>query len=149
MDQIGRKMADILGVPKEMELVCFLPVGKPAEAAKRPGKKPFDGDTPVSIALMHMQSTPKKPTEINSTIPEGLEQIILRAMQKEPNQRYQTAGEMIKDMEELKKATRRYAKRQITWFSQKASFFPLLCDRDGEPKRFEEIVNNAQKLFSL
>ena len=52
-------------------------------------------------------------------------------------------------VEELKKATRRYAKRQITWFSQKASFFPLLCDRDGEPKRFEEIVNNAQKLFSL
>ncbi len=67
------------------------------------GKKPFDGDTPVSIALMHMQSTPKKPTELNSTIPEGLEQIILRAMQKEPNQRYQTAGEMIKDLEELKK----------------------------------------------
>ncbi len=67
------------------------------------GKKPFDGDTPVSIALMHMQSTPKKPTDLNSTIPEGLEQIILRAMQKEPNQRYQTAGEMIKDLEELKK----------------------------------------------
>lgn len=67
------------------------------------GKKPFDGDTPVSIALMHMQSTPKKPTELNSTIPEGLEQIILRAMQKEPGQRYQTAGEMIKDLEELKK----------------------------------------------
>ncbi len=67
------------------------------------GKKPFDGDTPVSIALMHMQSTPKKPTEINSTIPEGLEQIILHAMQKEPDQRYQTAGEMIKDLEELKK----------------------------------------------
>ncbi len=67
------------------------------------GKKPFDGDTPVSIALMHMQSTPKKPTELNSTIPEGLEQIILRAMQKDPNHRYQTAGEMIKDLEELKK----------------------------------------------
>ncbi|MBE6888880.1 MAG: Stk1 family PASTA domain-containing Ser/Thr kinase [Ruminococcaceae bacterium] len=67
------------------------------------GKKPFDGDTPVSIALMHMQSTAKKPTELNSTIPEGLEQIILRAMQKEPSQRYQTAGEMIKDLEELKK----------------------------------------------
>lgn len=67
------------------------------------GKKPFDGDTPVSIALMHMQSTPKKPTELNSSIPEGLEQIILRAMQKEPSQRYQTAGEMIKDLEELKK----------------------------------------------
>ena len=67
------------------------------------GKKPFDGDSPVSIALMHMQSTPKKPTEINSTIPEGLEQIVLRAMQKDPAQRYQTAGEMIKDLEEFKK----------------------------------------------
>lgn len=67
------------------------------------GKKPFDGDTPVSIALMHMQTQPKKPTELNSTIPEGLEQIVLRAMQKEPLQRYQTAGEMIKDLEEFKK----------------------------------------------
>ena len=67
------------------------------------GKKPFDGDTAVAIALKHMQSTPKKPTELNSTIPEGLEQIVLRAMQKEPNQRYQTAGKMIEDLEEFKK----------------------------------------------
>ncbi len=67
------------------------------------GKKPFDGDTPVAIALKHMQSTPKKPTEINETIPEGLEQIVMRAMQKEPGQRYQTAGEMIKDLEDFKK----------------------------------------------
>ena len=42
IDQIGRKMADILGVPEHMELVCFLPVGRPAEAAKQPSKKPFD-----------------------------------------------------------------------------------------------------------
>ena len=41
VDQIGRQMADILGVPKNMELVCFLPVGKPAEAIKGPDKKPF------------------------------------------------------------------------------------------------------------
>ena len=67
------------------------------------GRKPFDGDTPVAIALKHMQSTPKKPTEINETIPEGLEQIVLRAMQKEPSARYQTAGEMISDLEDFKK----------------------------------------------
>lgn len=40
-DQIGRKMADILGVPKDMELVCFLPVGKAAEKIKAPAKKAF------------------------------------------------------------------------------------------------------------
>lgn len=67
------------------------------------GKKPFDGDTPVAIALKHMQSTPKRPTEINETIPEGIEQIVLRAMQKDPVARYQTAGEMINDLEEFKK----------------------------------------------
>ena len=41
VDRIGRQMADILGVPQDMELVCFLPVGKAAEAVKVPVKKPF------------------------------------------------------------------------------------------------------------
>ncbi|MBR4038805.1 MAG: nitroreductase family protein [Clostridia bacterium] len=41
VDQIGRQMADILSVPKNMELVCFLPVGKAADAVKAPVKKPF------------------------------------------------------------------------------------------------------------
>ena len=67
------------------------------------GKKPFDGDNPVSIALKHMQATPKRMTEINPSIPEGLEEITMKAMQKEPSKRYQTAGEMIKDIEEFKK----------------------------------------------
>ncbi len=67
------------------------------------GKKPFDGDTPVAIALKHMQTAPKRPSEINETIPEGIEQIVLKAMQKDPSARYQTAGEMINDLEEFKK----------------------------------------------
>lgn len=66
------------------------------------GKKPFDGDSPVSIALMHMQSAAKKMSEINNAIPEGLEEITEKAMQKEPSKRYQTAGEMIRDIEEFK-----------------------------------------------
>ena len=41
VDRIGRKMADILGVPEHLELVCFLPVGKAAEPVKRVMKKPF------------------------------------------------------------------------------------------------------------
>ena len=66
------------------------------------GKKPFDGESPVSIALMHMQSPAKKMSEINNSIPEGLEEITEKAMQKEPSKRYQTAGEMVKDIEEFK-----------------------------------------------
>ena len=52
---------------------------------------------------MQMQSTPKMPREINPDIPEGLEQITMRAMQKNPAQRYQSAAEMLKDIDEFKR----------------------------------------------
>ena len=66
------------------------------------GIKPFDADTPIAVALMHMQSTPKPPRAINNTIPEGLESIVMRAMQRDASKRYQSASEMIKDIEEFK-----------------------------------------------
>ena len=67
------------------------------------GVKPFDADNTVTVALMHMQTEPKPPREINDSIPEGLEEIVIRAMQKEASKRYQSASEMIKDIEEFKK----------------------------------------------
>lgn len=62
------------------------------------GRVPFDADTPVSIALKHMQESPKEPIKINSSIPYAVNQIIMKAMQKDPNLRYQSATEMIKDL---------------------------------------------------
>lgn len=67
------------------------------------GIKPFDADNPVTVALMHMQNEPKTPRMLNDSIPEGLEEIVVRAIQKEPSKRYQSASEMIKDIEEFKK----------------------------------------------
>lgn len=67
------------------------------------GVKPFDGDTPIAVALMHMNSNPKAPRLINDTIPEGLEEIVMRAMHMDSSKRYQSAAEMIKDIEEFKK----------------------------------------------
>ena len=49
----------------------------------------------------------------------------------------------------LKTATRRYAKRQITWFSAKEYAKPIYVEENGKMKTFEEIVNNAKNLFSL
>ena len=66
------------------------------------GKKPFDGDNAVSIALMHMQNEPENPGNINPNIPAGLQEIFLHAMEKEPSKRYQSAAEMIKDIERFK-----------------------------------------------
>ncbi len=50
---------------------------------------------------------------------------------------------------ELKTATRRYAKRQITWFSAKDYVKPLVMDGENGAETFEKIVNNLEKLFSL
>lgn len=66
------------------------------------GKVPFDGDTPVSIAIKQMQIDPERPRAMNPEIPVGLEEVILRAMQKDPQLRYQTAAEMLRDIDEFK-----------------------------------------------
>lgn len=66
------------------------------------GKKPFDGDNAVSIALMHMQDEPENPGNINPNIPSGLMEIFMHAMEKDPAKRYQSAAEMIKDIERFK-----------------------------------------------
>ncbi len=65
------------------------------------GKLPFEADNAVSVAIMQMQSSPRSPREINPDIPEGLEQITLKAMQKSPSNRYSSAQNMIKDIEKF------------------------------------------------
>lgn len=62
------------------------------------GKVPFDADTPVSVALMHMQEKPIEPILLNPSIPVSVNKIVLKAMQKDPNLRYQSAKEMLKDL---------------------------------------------------
>lgn len=62
------------------------------------GRVPFDADTPVSIALKHMQEKPVEPIKLNPAIPFAVNQIIIKAMQKELNLRYQSATEMLRDL---------------------------------------------------
>lgn len=63
------------------------------------GDVPFEAESAVSVALMQLQKDPKKLTEINPDIPLGIEQICIHAMQKNPDDRYQTATEMLLDLE--------------------------------------------------
>lgn len=66
------------------------------------GKLPFDGDSAVTIALMQLQSTPKMPREVNPAIPIGLEQITMKAMEKQQSDRYSSAAEMLSDIERFR-----------------------------------------------
>ena len=66
------------------------------------GTLPFNADTPVSVALMQVNEKPKAPTEIKADIPRGLEQIILGAMEKNPDRRFQSAEQMLKYVDRLR-----------------------------------------------
>ncbi len=65
------------------------------------GKVPFDGETPVAIALKHIQNTAEAPSAINPSIPKGLNDIIMKAIRKEQNARYPNASEMLSDLQRI------------------------------------------------
>ena len=67
------------------------------------GRLPFDGESPVSIAVMQINNEPTPPREINPNISVGLEQIILCAMSKKPSDRFQSADAMLDYMKKLQK----------------------------------------------
>ncbi len=67
------------------------------------GRLPFEGETPVSVAIQHISSTPLAPREINDAIPEALESITLKAMAPRVEERYKTAEDMIRDLEAFRK----------------------------------------------
>lgn len=68
------------------------------------GKLPFEAESAVSIAIMQLQNEPEKLTDINPSIPLGLEQITLHAMQKDTLKRYKSAAEMLRDLEEFRRS---------------------------------------------
>ena len=58
------------------------------------GVLPFQGDSPIGVALKHIQETPAPPSSVKPSIPTEMERVILRAMAKNPEERYKTAGQM-------------------------------------------------------
>lgn len=62
------------------------------------GQVPFKGQEAVSIAMKHVNENPPEPREINPDITRGINDIILKCMEKEPNKRYQTASELREDL---------------------------------------------------
>lgn len=62
------------------------------------GKLPFDAENPVSVALKQIQVEAPSPRSLKPDIPEALEEITMRAMEKDPDRRYQSASEMLADI---------------------------------------------------
>lgn len=95
------------------------------------GQVPFEADSAVSVAIMQLQADPKLPRSINPSIPIGLEQITMHAMQKVAAERYQTATEMLLDIDE-------FSRNPNATFDY--SFFV-----DNQPTKFVSLPEDAQQ----
>ncbi len=67
------------------------------------GRVPFDADTPVSVALKHMQEEPEEPIELNPNLPSAVNRIIMKALKKDTTLRYQSATDMLADLRQALK----------------------------------------------
>jgi len=100
------------------------------------GQLPFDGETPLSIALKHKQEVPRQPKELNPQIPEDLNHLILQCLEKEPQDRYQSASNVLADLANIEKGmptttrivqTKPLASKEITVsFNLKKLWIPAL-----------------------
>ena len=108
------------------------------------GRVPFDADTPVSVALKQVQEKPIEPISINPEIPEGLNYIILKAMKKDKEERYNSANELSQDLEILSKhpETDFSAFSQEGLVSQMTKSIPIVKNR-----RREEEKNKKKNIF--
>jgi eukaryotic-like serine/threonine-protein kinase len=70
------------------------------------GKTPFDGETPVEIAMKHLSDTPEPPSRLRPDVPRELDMVVLRALAKNPDDRYQSADEMEADLERVARGAR-------------------------------------------
>lgn len=87
------------------------------------GELPFSGESPISVALKHLQEDFSDPRSINPELPQSVENVILRALSKDPEQRYQSAREMVKDLETCFSAAR----------INEAKFQPAISDSVDDP----------------
>ncbi|MFC2166371.1 protein kinase [Acidobacteriota bacterium] len=67
------------------------------------GKLPFEGDTPLSVAVKHKIEEPRAPQDINAQIPRDLNRVILKCMAKDKKERYQSADELLSDLKKIEK----------------------------------------------
>jgi eukaryotic-like serine/threonine-protein kinase len=77
------------------------------------GQLPFFGESPISVALKHLQEDVEEPRKVNPLIPQSVENIILKAMRKKPDERYQSARQMQDDLEKCLLPERRNEQKVV------------------------------------
>ena len=112
------------------------------------GQVPFDADTAVSVALKHMQEEPIEPVELNPDIPKAVNDIIMKAMQKDTGLRYQSATEMLNDINmALKRPDGDFVNLRTAGENFETQRFEPLEDEEIRTKRNNKKDENKFKKF--
>ena len=127
------------------------------------GKVPFDADTPVSVALKHMQEEPEEPIEMNPNVPVAINKIIMKALQKDTTLRYQSASEMLRDLKKSLKnpegdfieemeydATARTQKINLDEYGEIEEDIPNSRSRKGKKEgKFKQFIKNHKVISTI
>ncbi|KGK90480.1 serine/threonine protein kinase [Desulfosporosinus sp. HMP52] len=100
------------------------------------GKVPYDGETPIAIALKHLQQEPLPPSKLNPRITKDFEAVIMRAIAKTPEKRYLSAKELLEDLNRIQ------AGQPIEWFG-------LFPEDDPEATRTHQGMSKALATFDV
>nr|MDH3176755.1 Stk1 family PASTA domain-containing Ser/Thr kinase [Bacillus pumilus] len=110
------------------------------------GRMPFEGESAVSVALKHLQSEPPSVRRWNPSVPQSVENIILKAMAKDPFYRYEDASEMQKDLKTAFDPTRLKEKRFVIEEDHEATkAIPIIQDHQIDQDNEKTAVHSAQK----
>ena len=114
------------------------------------GRVPFDADTPVSVALKHMQEEAKPPIELNPKIPAAVNDIIMKAIRKDTTLRYQSATEMLNDLNRaLKNPTGNFVDNSKYVDSDETIKIPTMNHaniKKEQPKKKQSFIEKHKKL---
>jgi len=109
------------------------------------GQCPFNGDAPVAVALQHIQNAPTPPIKLNSSIPIGVNDIIMKAIEKNTKNRYQTATQMLSDLYKVLKQPDLHFRNVVDDTSPKTIRLTAIGDTELQEREESDISNRKAK----
>ena len=112
------------------------------------GKLPFDSDDPVELARMHREEMPVPPRKINPSIPQSLEQILLKVLSKEPSARYRTTDQLGRILETYQAKQTNHEQTN----SNNRQTKPVVAEEYFPPQpaqQYQTVINQAPPVYEI
>ncbi len=109
------------------------------------GKVPFEGDSPISVALKHIQEEIVPPREIDSSIPVGLQNIILKCVKKNQSDRYSSATQLLSDLRKLKYSNGNVIIGNLELEDEPTRIIPRIENEDDNEVKQQNVGNKRKE----